>query len=116
MKTDNADKSVVIPNEPRNLSQVGQTTYSIILFWQISDNVEPHQVAGHTFRVTKVEGGQSLPVPGTQVQPDERGWYRHEIGVDGSTRPVLYNVQVRAMALNAEHGPFCPVLVCSTSA
>jgi hypothetical protein len=115
VKTDKADKTAVIPNQPRNLSQVGSTKYSIILFWEISDNVGPDQVAGHTFRVTAVEGGQVIQVPGTQVRPDDRGWYRHEINVNGGTQPVFYNVQVRAQALDGEHGPFCPVLVCSTS-
>jgi len=115
MKHDQMDKATTIPNAPRRLSQAGQSTYTIILAWQISDNVCPDQIAAHTFRVTAVSTGQGQFVPATTVRPDHRGWYRHEIGVSGGSRPVYFNVQVRAQALNGEYGPFCPVVVCNTS-
>ena len=115
MKHDEADKATTIPNAPRGLAQAGLTQYTIILAWQISDNVRPDQIAGHTFKVTAVATGQPQFVPATQVKPDGRGWYRHEIGVSGGSRPVYFNVQVRAQASNGEYGPFCPVVVCNTS-
>jgi len=115
MKHDEADKATTIPNAPRRLAQAGLSQYTIILAWQISDNVRPDQIAGHTFKVTAVATGQPQFVPATQVKPDGRGWYRHEIGVSGGSRPVYFNVQVRAQASNGEYGPFCPVVVCNTS-
>ena len=115
MKLDEMDKATTIPNAPRRLSQAGQSRYTIILAWQISDNARPEQIAAHTFKVTAVATGQAQFVPATQVKPDGRGWYRHEIGVSGGARPVYFNVQVRAQALNGEYGPFCSVVVCNTS-
>lgn len=108
-------KTTTVPNAPRRLSQAGQSRYSIILAWQISDNVRPDQVAAHAFKVTAAANGQAQFVPATSVKPDGRGWYRHEIRVSGGAQPVSFNVQVRAQALNGEYGPFCPVVVCNTS-
>jgi hypothetical protein len=114
MKHD-ANNKAIIPNAPRGLSQAGQSTYTITLAWEISDNVRPDQIAAHTFKVTAVSNGQDQSVPATTVQPDHRGWYTHTIGVSGGSQPVSFNVQVRAQALNGEYGPFCPVVVCNTS-
>ena len=111
----NAKNKVVIPNAPRGLSQAGQSTYTIILAWEIPDNVQADQIAAHTFKVTAVSNGQDQSVPATTDRPDHRGWYRHEIGVSGGAQPVSFNVQVRSQALNGEYGPFCPVVVCNTS-
>lgn len=115
MKHEELDKTSVVPNAPRRLSQAGQTRYTIILAWQIPDNVRPDQVAAHTFRVSAVATGQVQSVPATRVRPDSRGWYRHEISVSGGVRPVSFNVQVRTQATTGAYGPFCPVVVCSTS-
>ncbi|WP_260954963.1 hypothetical protein [Pseudomonas citri] len=115
MKDHEINAVAKIPNAPRRLSQAGQSRYTIILAWQIPDNVRPDQVAAHTFRVTAVATGQGQFVPATTVRPDHRGWYRHEIGVSGAAQPVYFNVQVRAQALNGEYGPFCPAVVCNTS-
>lgn len=115
MKNHEMDKIAIVPNAPRRLSQAGQSRYTIILAWQIPDNIRPDQIAAHTFKVTAVAGGQGQFVPATRVQPDHRGWYRHEIGVSGAAQPVYFNVQVRAQAVNGQYGPFCPVVVCNTS-
>jgi len=115
MKLHEQHQTTIIPNAPRRLSQAGQSRYSLILAWQIPDNVRPGQVAAHTFKVTALATGQPQHVPATTVRPDGRGWYRHEIRVSGGAQPVSFNVQVRAQALNGEYGPFCPALVCTTS-
>ncbi|MDO7899415.1 hypothetical protein [Pseudomonas citrulli] len=115
MKNHEMDAISTIPNAPRRLSQAGQSKYTIILAWQIPDNVRADQVAAHAFKVTALSSGQGQFVPATTVRPDHRGWYRHEIRVSGAAQPVYFNVQVRAQALNGQYGPYSPVLVCHTS-
>ncbi|MBT2341718.1 MULTISPECIES: hypothetical protein [Pseudomonas] len=114
-RTDTHNERVVIPNAPRNLAQAGATQYTILLSWLISDNVRPDEIASHTFKVTRTENGQEQFVPAARIQPDGNGQYSHTIEVSGGSQPVKFNVQVRAQALNAEYGPFCPVLICSTA-
>ncbi|WP_144419431.1 MULTISPECIES: hypothetical protein [Pseudomonas] len=108
-------KRATIPNAPRNLAQAGAGRYTIMLSWLISDNVRPDEIASHTFKVTKTENGQEQFVPAARIQPDSNGQYAHTIEVSGGAQPVKFNVQVRAQALNAEYGPYCPVLICSTA-
>jgi len=115
MKDEQIEMASVVPNAPRRLSQAGQSRYTIILAWEIPDNVCADQIAAHTFRVTAVATGQVQFVPATTVRPDSRGWYRHEIGVSGGSRPVYFNVQVRSQSTHGAYGPFCPVVVCNTS-
>ena len=47
MKNHEMDKTAIVPNAPRRLSQAGQSRYTIILAWQIPDNIRPDQIAAH---------------------------------------------------------------------